>query len=77
MSLNEAKLIVLKGTVSVFSSDPQCIDGKAIFTTVLSYPGQSFGRHCHFLGFEVFNSDNSFMLSCSRNSQVTFVQKQR
>jgi len=38
MSLNEAKLIVLKGTVSVFSSDPQCKDGKAIFTTVLSYP---------------------------------------
>ena len=28
-----------------------------------------------FLGFKVFNSDNSYRFSCTSNTQVTFVEK--
>ena len=53
---------LIKGTVNVISSDSPWKDENALFTMVP-------------LGFKVFNFDNSNMLSCTRNAQVTFLDK--
>ena len=53
---------LIKGTVNVISSDSPWKDENALFTMVP-------------LGFKVFNFNNSNILSCSINAQVTFLDK--
>ena len=53
---------LIKGTVNVISSDSPWKDDNVRFIMIP-------------LGFKVFNFDNSIMLCCSRNAQVTFVDK--
>ena len=67
----------IKGTVSVFTCDPLCKDENFRKSTSSLKPlyDQWGGRYGCFSVFKVFNSDNSYMLSCSRNARVTFVEK--
>ena len=57
------KIAVIKGTVSVISSDPSCKDDNARFTIVplKNLYGQSCGRYCRFLKFKWFISEKSYM----------------
>ena len=67
----------IKGTVSIFTCDPLWKDENFRKTTVSLKPlyDQWCGRYGCFSVFKVFNSDNSYMFSCSRNASVTFVEK--
>ena len=72
MLLNNFFYIMIEGTWSVISSDQrlQCpIHNRSLILI------NNMERYCRFLGLKVFNSDNSYMFSCSRNAQATEVEK--
>ena len=62
----------IKGTVSVFTCDPLCKDENFRKSTSSLKPlyDQWCGRYGCFSVFKVFNSDNSYMLSCSRKESL-------
>ena len=69
----------LKGTESVISRDSPWKNGNVRFT-IWRYPENLYlinnVEDFVFLGLKLFNSGNwSYMLSCSRKVQVTFVEK--
>jgi len=58
-------IYLFKGTVSIISSDPECKDGIVQSTVVPLKPFSD--QYCGivvFLGFKVFKSDNSYLISC-------------
>ena len=63
---------MIEGTWSVISSNQrlQCPIHNCSLILI-----NNMERYCRFLGLKVFNSDNSYMFSCSRNAQATEVEK--
>ena len=78
VDLFSSDIYIYKGTVSVISSEPPCKDGNARFTMVpltRVYLISNVEEMVGFLCLKLLNSNNSYVLSSTRNRQVSFVEK--